>query len=48
MMIWKELHQYSTEDLAAHGDTENHLCRREIHHRPLLEILHFFLQNPSL
>jgi hypothetical protein len=30
------------DDLAAHGDTENHICRREIHPKSLLEILHFF------
>jgi hypothetical protein len=30
------------EDLAALGDAENHLCRREIHPKSLLESLHFF------
>jgi hypothetical protein len=30
------------EELFGHGDTENHLFRREIHPKSLLEILHFF------
>jgi hypothetical protein len=39
---WKWLHQYHMEDLSAHGDAGNHLCRREIHPKSLQEIHPFF------
>lgn len=33
---WKGLHQYPMNKSAAHEDAENHLYRREIHHKKLL------------
>jgi hypothetical protein len=36
IIIWKELHQYPMNKLAAHGDTKNRLCRREIHPKKLI------------
>jgi hypothetical protein len=39
IITWKGLHQYSIDELATHGVTENRLCLREIHPKKQVKLL---------